>query len=419
MNDTAGQAAPEGNRTGPALGEPGWVFNPYGWDFARDPYPIYTWLRDNAPVYYHPQMNFYLLSRYDDVWRAHRDAKLYSSKAGPQIERRDGDNKILLSMDAPEHGWAKAMMTKVFSRERMAALDGFIRRKAGELLEAAYARHGPDGEWDLVNEFSVELPLSVISELLGIPEELRGQVHHLANRMLSRDEADGPNASMEAHGGLFMIFFNLTQQRRAEPKDDPVSMLIALEIADENGAMHRLDDSQIASRFMEMALAGHETVAKAIPNGLIGMELFPSEKARLRADLSLAAKAVQETLRFDPPSQLQGRVNTQEITLHGVTIPADSRVMLATGAATRDPRAFPNPDVFDIERDMDSRTIAFGYGVHKCLGIHLAQQEILIAFEELFTRFPNWKVFPERAKRIIVSNVRGVAGLPVVLGPHA
>ncbi len=400
-------------------GEPGYIFDPYCWDFAKDPYPLYQWLRDEAPCYYQPTMNFYILSRYEDVWQAHRDARTYASKDGPQIERHPETSAILLGMDAPDHGWAKAMMTKIFSRERMAALDGFIRQTAGDLLEAAYAKHGPDGEWDLVSEFSVELPLAVISELLGIPEELRADVHRLANMTLSRDGENGADTAMQAHAGLIGIFYELTRQRRAEPKDDPISMLIALEVKDEDGIPHRLGDDQVAFRFQEMAIAGHETVAKAIPNGLMGMERFPREKAKLKADLSLMPKAVQETLRFDPPSQLQGRITTKDVTIHGVTIPADSRVMLATGAATHDPSAFPDPDMFDIDRDMDSRTISFGFGVHKCLGIHLAQQEIQIAFEELYTRFPDWQVFPDRAKRVIVSNVRGVAGLPIRLGKHA
>jgi cytochrome P450 len=404
----------------PSLGEPGYVFDPYSWEYAQNPYPIYQWLRDEAPCYYQPDLNIYVLSRYEDVCRAHQDAATYSSKAGPQIERIEENAKfILLGKDAPDHGWAKAMMTKIFTRTRMAALDSFIRAKAAELLEEAYAKHGPDGEVDLVGEFSVQLPMTVISELLGIPEELRADIHRLANAMLARDAASGPDAAMEAHGHLFAIFYNLTQQRRAEPKDDPVSLLIALEVTDDEGVAHKLADDEIAFRFLEMAVAGHETVAKAIPNGAMGMELFPTEKAKLKADLSQMPKAVQETLRFDPPSQLQGRINTKEVTIHGVTIPADSRVMLATGAATHDPRVFPNPDAFDIDRAMDSRTIAFGFGVHKCLGIHLAQQEIQIAFEELYTRFPDWKVFPDRAKRVILSNVRGVVGLPTILGKHA
>ena len=402
-----------------APGQPGYVFDPYSWEYALDPYPIYQWLRDEAPCYHQPNMNFYVLSRYEDVWKAHRDAATYSSKAGPQIERKEGSQMILLGKDAPDHGWAKAMMTKVFSRERMGALDGFIRDKTVELLEAAYAKHGPDGEFDMVAEFSVELPLAVISEFLGIPEELRADVHRLANLFLARDDLSGEDTQMEAHMGLFRIFYGLTQQRRADPKDDPVSLLVALEVEDENGVKHKLGDDEVAMRFLEMAIAGHETVAKAIPSGAIGLQRFPDQKVKLRADISQMPRAVQEILRFDPPSQLQGRVTTKEVTIHGVTIPEDSRVMLATGAATHDPRAFPNPEVFDFERDNDSRTVAFGYGVHKCLGIHLAQLEIMIAFEELFTRFPDWQVVPERATRVVVSNVRGVVGLPMVLGRHA
>jgi cytochrome P450 len=310
-------------------------------------------------------------------------------------------------------------MTKVFSRERMEALDPFIRQRAVDLLEGAYAKYGPDGEFDMVTEFSVELPLYVISELLGIPEELRAEVHHQANKFLARGDGAGEDLQMEANMGLFGLFYDLVQKRRVDPKDDPISLLIALELEDDTGTKHKLGDDEIAMRFLEMAIAGHETVAKAIPSGAIAMELFPAEKVKLRADLSKVPQAVQEVLRFDPPSQLQGRWTTREVTLHGVTIPADKRVMLATGSATRDPRAFPDPDVFDIDRDNDSRTVFFGFGVHKCLGIHLAQREIAIAFEELYSRFPDWRVDPARATRVRVTNVRGVAGLPIVLGPHA
>jgi cytochrome P450 len=403
--------------TAPGSGD--FAFDPYSMEYAIDPYPFYEWMRENAPVYHHREMDFYILSRYEDVWKAHRDAAIYSSAAGVTIERQDNAGLILLGKDAPDHGWAKAMMTKVFSRERMEALDPFIRQRAVDLLEGAYQRHGPHGEWDMVSEFSVELPLYVISELLGIPEELRAEVHHQANKFLARGDGSTQEVQLEANMGLFGLFHELTQARRAEPKDDPVSLLIALQIEDEAGTMRQLDDTEIAMRFLEMAIAGHETVAKAIPSGAMAMELFPAEKAKLRSDSGKIPQAVQEVLRFDPPSQLQGRCTTREVTLHGVTIPADKRVMLATGSATRDPRAFPDPDRFDIDRDNDSRTVFFGYGVHKCLGIHLAQREIAIAFEELFTRFPDWQVDPARATRVAVTNVRGVAGLPIMLGKHA
>lgn len=392
------------------------LFDPYCADFAEDPYPIYRRLRDEAPVYYQEAMNFWLVSRYDDVWRVHRDAATFSSRAGPSIERNEQAGVMLIGKDAPDHGWAKAMMTKVFSRARMAELDSFIRNRATELLDAAYANYGAEGEFNFVSDFTVTLPLDVISELLGIPEGLRAEIHDLSNAALARSNGADVARQRAVIGQLWNIYYELTKERRRRPKDDPISLLLDIEVQDDDGVVHKITDEEVAHRFMEMGFAGHETVAKAIPNGAMALDRFPDQKAKLGADFSLMPKAVQEILRFDPPSQLQGRLTTRETTLHGVTIPADARVMMATGAATRDERAFPSPDIFDIERDMDSRSIAFGFGVHKCLGIHLAQQEIAIAFEELYTRFPNWRTFPDRTSRVVLSNVRGVSHLPIVLG---
>jgi cytochrome P450 len=194
-------------------------------------------------------------------------------------------------------------------------------------------------------------------------------------------------------------------------------MLIAEEVKDEHGGTHHMDDLEIAARFLEMGFAGHETVAKAIPNGAMAFHDFPEERERLRNDRSLLKNAVDEILRYDPPSQLQGRTTTSDVTLHDVTIPAGQKVMLVTGAATRDPRQFERADSFDITRPAsDYLSVFFGFGVHKCLGIHLARQEIGVAFDELLNRFPHYQVDPARATRAILSNVRGVASLPIVLG---
>ena len=402
-----------------APGQSGYVFDPYSSEFAEDPYSTYKWMRDEAPVYHQPNMNFWMLTRYEDVCQAHNDPVIFSSSAGPMIERMPHAAKLLIGKDNPEHGVAKRMMTKVFSRDRMGALSGFIRTKASALLEACYAKHGPAGEFDFVSEFTVQLPLAVISEFLGIPEDRRQEIHDLSNIYVVRETGADLSKQNEARMKLWQIYFQITQERRKEPKDDPISLLLAVEETDENGVVHRVSDEDVAHRFLEMGFAGHETVAKAMPNGAIALQRFPEQRAKMAADQSNSHKLTQEILRYDPPSQLQGRLTMQDLTLHGVTIPADSRVMLATGAATRDPRAFPNPDVFDIDRDRDGRMIAFGFGPHRCLGVHLAQLEIAIAFEELFARFPDWKVFPERATRVVLSNVRGVSSLPIVLGKHA
>jgi len=156
--------------------------------------------------------------------------------------------------------------------------------------------------------------------------------------------------------------------------------------------------------------------AKAIPNGAMAFHAFPDQWKRLASGEIPVVQAVDEILRYDPPSQLQGRTTTRDVTLHGVTIPEGEKVMLITGAATRDERAFENPDIFDVGRDNDVSAVYFGYGIHRCLGIHLARLEIRIAFEELLARMPDFAIDPTRTTRVALSNVRGVATLPAVTG---
>jgi cytochrome P450 len=395
-------------------------FDPYDREYGIDPYPLYARLRDEAPVYHNPKMRFWALSRFEDVMSAHRDAETFSSAGGVTIEGTEAAMPFLIVKDPPEHSWAKALVVKMFSRPRMIALDAFIREQAGALLEKAYETHGPDGAFDFVGEFTVPLPLSVISELLGIPEELRHEIHQLSNATVARGEDGDETAAARATGRSIEIYTELARDRRANPRDDVVSMLIAEEVSDEKGGKHRMEDFEIAVRFLEMGFAGHETVAKAIPNGAMAFHHFPDQRRRLLDDRSLLPNAADEILRYDPPSQLQGRTTTRDVTLHGATIPAGQKVMLVTGAATRDPRQFADPDRFDITRKVDDYlSVFFGFGVHKCLGVHLARQEIKVAFDELLTRFPNYEVDPARATRAILSNVRGVSSLPITLGRHA
>jgi cytochrome P450 len=394
-------------------------FNPYDRDFQVDPYPTYAWLREAAPVYHNPEMKFWALSRFADVVAAHADDVTYTSSRGLSIEDMPGDGRsAIIMMSEPDHGLAKRLVSKLFSRHRMVALDLFIRKRAVELLEQAAERAGDD-EFDFVSQFTVQLPLDVISELLGIPRELRQQIHHLSNNMLVREKPGDEARGRVAIAQAFEIYVSLARERRANPGDDVISMLIADEVEDEQGVKHRLTDEEIGRRFNEMAFAGHETVAKALPNGAMAFHRFPDQRRKLMENRALMTQAVDEILRYDPPSQLQGRSLTRDVSLHGVTIPSGQRVMLLTAAATRDPRAFSDPDTFDITRQTDIKSVYFGYGVHKCLGIHLARQEIGIAFDELFNRFPNYEVDPSRVTRVILSNVRGVATLPIRLGRHA
>jgi cytochrome P450 len=390
-------------------------FNPYDKAFANDPYPIYKRLRDEAPVYQCAPLNFWALSRYADVLGAHRDFKAFSSAGGVTIEGFDAMVPLLIVKDPPEHPWHKALITKVFTPNRMGSLEPFIRNLVIALLEKGAAKQ----EFDFVQEFALQVPLQVISELIGIPEELRQEIHRLTNKLLYREDGSGLAELAATMAATQEIYLGLVRERRTRPRNDPITYLIESEVKDDEGVVRRLTDDEMAFRFGELAAAGHETVAKAIPNGAMAFQRFPDERRKLIENPGLLPSAVEEILRFDPPSQLQGRTTTRDVTLHGVTIPAGSKTMLLTGAAMRDERKFDNPDVFDISRAAPVDSAYFGFGIHRCLGVHLARLELRIAFEELFKRFPHFEIDTARATRSVLSNVRGVNTLPARLGARA
>jgi cytochrome P450 len=419
VNDTAAARAARRSGQSPLWKSPKETFmlhyDPYGPENVLDPYPTFKRLRDEVPVYYNAERNFYALSRYEDVFMAHRDVKRFSSAGGVTIEGKEAGMPLLILRDPPDHSWHKGLVTKVFTPSRMGSLEGYIRDTTVGLLEAM---NGKD-EVDFVHDFAVELPLSVICELIDIPREIRRDVHERANAVVARGDDIDEQAVMMAMFEQHQIFAGLSADRRANPRDDAITLLINAEVKDDDGGTRRLDDTEIATHFMELATAGHETVAKAIANGLIAMHNFPEQRRRIQADPSLIPAAVEELLRFDPPSQLQGRTTTEDVTLHGVTIPAGAKTMLITGSAMRDERAFENPDAYDVGRDLDQRSIYFGFGIHKCLGIHLARLEMKIALEELFKRYPDYEIDPSRANRLAYSNLRGVANLPMRPGRHS
>jgi cytochrome P450 len=389
-------------------------YQPYDPATAANPYPTYRRLRDEAPVYHNETMNFWALSRHADVMEAHRDDKTYSSAGGVTIEGIEKDTPMLIVKDQPEHRWHKALVTNVFTRQRMRALEPYVRQRVRTLLDSI----AENSEFDFVTDFAVQLPLDVISEMIGIPLEIRSDIHHYSNQIVMRTEGSGVEEAIAAQRTLHGIYLDLIKERRKTPRDDVITLLMNSEAIDDAGTLHRMEDDELAVRFGELAFAGHETVAKAIPNGAMAFHAFPDQWRRLVNREETVANAVDEILRFDPPSQLQGRTTTRDVTLHGVTIPATSKVMLITGSATRDERAFAEPDVFDVSRYNDVSAIFFGYGIHRCLGIHLARVEIRVAFEELMARFPDFDVDPLRSTRSVLSNVRGVATLPARTGAH-
>jgi len=383
-------------------------WDPYDKSIVANPYPAYRELRDEAPVYRNEQLDVWALTRYEDVLAAHLDPVTYSSAMGVTIEGTDAGAPYLISKDPPFHSWHRKIVSRVFTPRRIGDLEPFIRARAGALLDAGLV----DGRIDVVEDFSIRLPLDVISELVGIPEEHREVIHlesDLVADAMGRMDLEAVGVHIEA---MRAVLRAQVVERRRNPGDDVISLLIQSPVVEDDGTETFLDDDELSFRFIELAFAGHETVAKLIANAVVALAWYPDQRRQLVADPSLLPGAVEEMLRWDPPSHYQGRWTTRPVELHGVTIPQDSRVVLITAAATHDERVFADPELFDIHRRVD-RHVSFGFGIHLCLGAALARLEMRIAFEELLGRLPDFELAEEGIERAYSSNVRGLSHLPI------
>ena len=389
-------------------------YNPFDWETAHNPYPVYRQLRDEAPVYRNEQFGFWALSRYADVVAAHLNSDDFSSAHGVTIEGAEKDAPFLIVKDPPEHTAHRRIVGRLFTPRRIALMEPFVRRTAAGLLD----KLRDADRFDVVEDFSFRLPLDVISELIGIPESYRLQIHHLSDRIAVRESAemteDGILATLELAG----LLTDLVRERRASPGDDVITMLMNTPVEEEDGRTRMLTDDELAGRFLELSFAGHETVAKLIPNGVVALAWCPDARRELAANPALMANAVEEMLRWDPPSHYQGRWTTRDVEVRGTVIPAEQRVILVTGSAVHDERKYPDPDTFDIHRDID-RHVSFGFGRHLCLGASLARLETRVAFEELLKRFPDFSIDETGVERRVSVNVRGLSKLPLVVESRA
>jgi cytochrome P450 len=390
-------------------------YNPFARDTQINPYPVYRWLRDEAPVYHNPDVDFYALSRFDDVLQAHLDTKTFLSSHGVTIEDSGSANAdLLITKDDPEHNWHRKLVSRVFTPRAITDLESAVRRVAAEALDDARER----GELEVVGDLSGYLPMAIIAEMLGVPIEVRTHLRELSDRALARPDdgvAETPPDAIAASQEMTMLLLDVVADIVKHPGDDIASMLLEARVTDDEGRQWALTHEQVAIRLLELAFAGHETTAKLIANGVVALSWYPDQRRELAQDPGLAGQAVEEMLRWDPPSHFQGRWVEEDVTLHGVTIPADSRVVLVTGAAQHDERVFDDPELFDLHRTVE-RHVGFGFGSHLCIGAALARLETRVAFEELLARFPRYEI-ASPVVRAYSSNVRGLASLPIVLEP--
>jgi cytochrome P450 len=387
--------------------------NPFSYAFHEDPYPTYRWLRDHAPVYRNDELDFYALSRFEDIVAASVDHDTYSSAKGTVLEMDLSMIEalpIIIFMDPPRQTRLRRLVSKAFTPARIAALEPLIRSIAVELLE----RFAAAGQCEFIADFAARLPIEVISSMIGVPREDRTMVREWTDEALARDADDPriPPAALRANAELGRYFYQLVSERRARPRDDMATLLAQAELTDDDGSTQRLSDAELTGFCSLLSSAGNETVTKLLGNAVVLLARHPEQRRRVAEDPRLIPGAVEEILRYWPPSQYQGRTLTRDIALHGVSMPRDARVLLLTGSGCRDERAFPNADAFDIGRDVPLQ-LALGHGAHKCLGAALARLESRVALEELHARVPLYEVDEANLARVHMSNVHGFACVPM------
>jgi cytochrome P450 len=390
-------------------------FNPYSDSFFDDPYDTYRWMRDEAPVYYSERWDFYALSRNADVVAAHRDWESFSSAYGVTLDalsmrHRFDELKMLILMDPPEHERLRKLVRQVFTKAAISNLEPLVT----DIVTSHVQALAGEDHFDLVADFAALFPVEIISSMLGVPAGERQQIRLWTDGFLHREENNpfATESGVAASMAMNEYFLDLAREKRRKPDDLIISRLVTTSYEDESGVTHQLTDEDIATFSVLLASAGSETVTKLMGNGVMAFHNNPDQWELVLADADLIPGAIEEMLRLNPPSQYQGRFTTRDVVLDDGTIPAGSPTLLVTGAATRDPRAYDQPDVFDIQRG-GATTLAFGYGAHSCLGSWLARLETRVALQQLRERWPRFDVDTDGLQRVTMSNVAGYSHIPV------
>jgi hypothetical protein len=393
-------------------------YDPYDYAIDADPYPVWTRLRDEAPVYYNAQHDFYALSRYDDVLQGLLDTDTFRSGHGILLEIITDEPygiPMMIMMDPPEHTQLRKLVSRAFTNRRMADLEESVRRLANDLLDSAEG----DDEFDYIERFAGLLPPTVILKLLGYPDGHAAEFRAAADASLHIEEGEtldlerkplvGENGEISIDA--FAILPELMEQRRRDPQDDLITALVHAEI-EEDGVTRTLTLEEIVAFAQLLSSAGTETVARLLGFAAVTLHRWPDQRRLLVDQPGLVPNAIEELLRFEAPSPIQSRWVSRDVEFHGVTIPRGSKLALLNGSGDRDERHFADPDVFDVRREID-RHLAFGYGTHFCIGAALARIEGKVALEVTLRRFPTWDVDESRLEWVHTSTVRGYSSVPM------
>ncbi len=390
--------------------------NPFSYEFQADPYPTYRWLRDRAPLYRNEQLDFWALSRFRDVLSALVDWETYSSADGIVLERLDPRmleaTPMMIFLDPPRHDRLRKLVSRAFTPRRVAGLEPFVRATAVRLLEPLVAQGGGD----FVKDFSGPFPMEVISTLLGVPDADRRQLREWTDLALDRDPDTPaiPARALEASLNQMRYWYELLGDLRRQPNDGLMCALFEAEIETDDGPT-RLSDGEIIGFCTLLGAAGNETTTKLLASAAVTFARHPVEYAKVLADPALLPGAIEEVLRFGSPAQYAARTVMRDVEWYGQAVPRGARILLLIGAGNHDEREFPDPDRFDIERQIPEQ-LGFGQGVHFCLGASLARLETRVALEEFTRCFPRYRVDETRCQRVHMSNVHGFASVPFARG---
>jgi cytochrome P450 len=390
-------------------------FNPMEPEFLADPYPTYHCLRAEDPVHYSP-LGFWVLTRYEDVASVLRDprfikeplAALVAARFGAEVPR--GVGLSMLDRDPPDHTRLRSLVSKAFTPR---VVEG-LRPRIQQIVDGLVTRAQAVGSMDLIEEFAYPIPVNVICEMMGVPvkdhERFKGWSLDIARGLDSiwlPPDSEIPRRSAAARHAISDYFRELIAERRAAPRGDLLSALIAAEEAGD-----KLNEDELLATCILILIAGHETTVNLIGNGVLALLRHPDELDRLRRAPALITSAVEELLRYDGPVQRTARVASDDAAIGGRTIRKGEMVMPFIGAADRDPAQFRDPDRLDLSRG-DNRHIAFGWGIHFCLGAPLARLEGQIAIDTLVRRLPGLELVAGTPEYRQSLTLRGLKALPV------
>lgn len=392
-------------------------YDPYDVGLNADPYPMFRRLREEAPLYYNAQHDFYAVSRFADVSKALVDHETFSSARGAIVELIKANLAIpsgmLIFEDPPVHDVHRKLLARMFTPRMIHSLEPAIREFCAQAMDPLIGT----GHFDFVLDLGAQMPMKVISMLLGIPEHDQEFIRDHGNAQM-RTEAGKPMKAAEHGLATGEVFAAYVEWRAEHPSDDIMTDLLNVEFVDETGTLRRLTREELLVYLNVVAGAGNETTTRLI--GWAGKVLaeHPHQRRELVEKSALIPQAVEELLRYEPPAPHTARYVTRDVVVHGQTVPAGSVLMMLIGAACRDHRQFgPDAEEFNFHRQAQQH-LAFSVGTHFCLGSALARLEGRIALEEILKRFPEWEVDLTNAHLSPTSTVRGWESMPASVPIH-